>query len=92
MVEREGIGITHKRLTDTREQQAQQGIYIGVGAYRRARVRSRLPLLDDDGDGQIFNITDMWTTILRQILLGKGREGVIQLPPRLGCDGIQHQR
>ena len=34
----------------------------------------------------------MRTTILGQILLGKGREGVIQFPPRLGSDRIQHKR
>ena len=36
VVEREGVGIAHKRLPDARKQQAQQGVNICVSAHSGA--------------------------------------------------------
>ena len=92
VVEREGVGVAHEGLSDAREEQTQQGVDVGVGAHRGARVGSRFTLLDDDGDGQVLNVAHVRPSIFGQVLLREGGEGVVELAPRLGRDGVQHQR
>jgi len=92
MVEAERLGIAHKGLTHTGEQQAQQGGHVRIGRYGRTGVLGRLLLVDDDGDGQVLDGIHVGTAILGQVLLDKRRERVVQLPPRLGSDGVEHER
>ena len=81
VVEAERLGIAHKGLPHTREQQAQQGGDVGIGRHGRTRVLGGLLLVDDDGDGQVLDGIDVGTAILGQVLLHERRERVIQLPP-----------
>ena len=92
VVKRERLGIAHKGLAHTRKEQAQQRRHVGVGGHRRSRVLCRLLLVDDDGDRQVLDGVDMRTTVFGQILLHKRRERVVQLSPRLGRDGVEHER
>ena len=71
VIERECVAVAHKRLSDARKQQSQQGVDVGVGAHRRARVGCGLALLDDDGDGQVLDFAHVRTSVLGQILLCK---------------------
>ena len=92
VVEREGVGVAHEGLPDAREEQTQQGVDVGVGAHGGAGVGGRLALLDDDGDGQVPDVAHVRPPVLGQVLLREGGEGVVELAPRLGRDGVQHQR
>ena len=92
VVEREGVGVAHEGLPDAREEQTQQGVDVGVGAHRGAGVGGRLALFDDDGDGQVLDVANVRPPVLGQVLLREGGEGVVELAPRLGRDGVQHQR
>ena len=56
VVERESVGVAHEGLPDTREEQSQQGVDVGVGAHRGARVGGGFALLDNDGDGKVLDV------------------------------------
>ena len=92
VVEAERVGIAHERLPHAGEQQPHQGIDVGVGAHRGPGVLGGLLLVNDHRDGQSLDLVHVRTPVLGQILLHEGREGVVQLPPRLRRDRVQHQR
>ena len=56
------------------------------------RVLPRFFLIDHDGDRQILDPLHVRAAVLRQILLHKAGEGLVELPPGLRGDGVQAER
>ena len=92
MVETERVGITHERLPHAGEQEPHQGIDVGVSAHRGPGILGGLLLVNNHRDGQPLDFVHMRAPVLGQILLHESREGIVQLPPRLRRNRIQHQR
>ena len=92
MVERERLGIAHEGLPHTREEQPEQGCYVGVGSYCGTRVLRGLLLVDNNGYRQVVDGIDMRPPVLRQILLYESRKSVVELTTRLGGDGVEDKR
>ena len=92
VVEAERLGIADEGLSHAREEQSHEGVDVGVGAHGGARVVGGLALVDDDGDGQSVDGVDVRPSVFGQVLLYEGGEGVVELAPRLGGDGVHHER
>ena len=92
MVETEGVRVPHEGLTHAGEQQAHERIDVGIGSHRGPGILRRFLLVDDHRDRKSLDLVHMRTPVLGQILLHKGRESVVEFPPGLGGDGVQHQR
>ena len=77
VVKAERLGVAHEGFAHAREEQAQQGVDIGVGAYGGAGVLGGLLLVDDDSYGQVLDGIDVRTSVLGQVLLYEGGKSVV---------------
>ena len=92
VIEGERIRIPHERLTHTREQQPHQRVDIRVRANRGTGILRRLLLVDNYRYRQALYAVHMRAPVLGQILLHERGKRVVELPPALRRDSVQHQR
>ena len=92
VVEREGVAVAHEGRPHAREEEAQQGIDVGVRRHRRTRVVGGLLLVDDDGHGHVLDALHLGAPVFGEVLLHEARKGLVELATALGGDGVEAER
>ncbi len=91
-VEGEGVWRAHLGLAETAEEDAQHGVGVGGRADRRADVAAHPLLVHHDRRGQPLEHVHLGTGEARHEALDERAVGLVDQLPRLGRDGVEHER
>lgn len=92
VVEGEGVGVADRRGGGTGPEHAHPVADVGDRREGRARPTVQPPLVDDDDGGEMGDVVGIGPAVRRQVGLGEGTEGRVDLPLRLGRDRVEDER